>query len=581
MIWNTGKIKMKCVNLNRKITNKNRIIKKEMGMKNKKIVLVTLIEAMILSCSSGNYKGEGNRVKEGNPEDFLVPVIPGKPGNTSIPPNTTSTINPDIPGGPYTPSNPNIPETPINPITPGNPSFPLNPSVPVAPLNPGTPITPVIPAPVYKLKEDSERFRIAFTDNPDIFTVHIPEANLPSDREVKDSITTSETDEGHIGIKIESEVDSVTGAHRPSYEKTLFLYSDIQMKGKKFHRNIYKSGKEQRMGAIVHQGEINSSASNVVGIFTDSGSDKKIFMNEGSINLSGDKSVGMYGTGGGGYELKNLGDIIIGDSSNRNNPSIGMYSANGSTRLLNNSGRRNMGIRVEEKILNRYNKSFKGGSIKEIKIASDALLWNTESETDGDEIKSVLLKKKSYTEFAENEKEKLIAQGLDQRYGVNTYDSEEKQLFNSLNTLSNNQKELLSKTYKEVSGSQYINVQQRLKETGEILDDEIKNLEDYLHIEGLEDSNKISTFVTEGKYSTKTDEIPDYRTKGFGVVYLHNRNIDKWGWYVAAGINNFKLKGNGKSEEEILMLKAGGYKMIDLANEVKWTVSGRRICCKK
>ncbi len=36
MIWNTGKIKMKCVNLNRKITNKNRIIKKEMGMKNKK-----------------------------------------------------------------------------------------------------------------------------------------------------------------------------------------------------------------------------------------------------------------------------------------------------------------------------------------------------------------------------------------------------------------------------------------------------------------------------------------------------------------------------------------------------------------
>lgn len=50
---------------------------------------------------------------------------------------------------------------------------------------------------------------------------------------------------------------------------------------------------------------------------------------------------------------------------------------------------------------------------------------------------------------------------------------------------------------------------------------------------------------------------------------------------MAAGINNFKLKGNGKSEEEILMLKAGGYKMIDLANEVKWTVSGRRICCKK
>lgn len=299
MIWNTGKIKMKCVNLNRKITNKNRIIKKEMGMKNKKIVLVTLIEAMILSCSSGNYKGEGSRVKEGNPEDFLVPVIPGKPGNTSIPPNTTSTINPDIPGGPYTPSNPNIPETPINPITPGNPSFPLNPSVPVAPLNPGTPITPVIPAPVYKLKENPERFRIAFTDNPDIFTVHIPEANLPSDREVKDSITTSETDEGHIGIKIESEVDSVTGAHRPSYEKTLFLYSDIQMKGKK-SIGVYAKG----VNTILEWGNTIEVQEDSIGIFAEANdqySESLDFVNAhttvdtgGNIEIKGKNSIGIY-----------------------------------------------------------------------------------------------------------------------------------------------------------------------------------------------------------------------------------------------------------------------------------------------
>ena len=48
----------------------------------------------------------------------------------------------------------------------------------------------------------------------------------------------------------------------------------------------------------------------------------------GEINLLGDKSTGIYVAGKGPTEMDNNGKIIIGASSDRNNPSIGMFSTN-------------------------------------------------------------------------------------------------------------------------------------------------------------------------------------------------------------------------------------------------------------
>ncbi len=226
-------------------------------------------------------------------------------------------------------------------------------------------------------------------------------------------------------------------------------------------------------------------------------------------------------------------------------------------------------IKVDKKILSKYNASFKGGNIKEIDVKSDALTWEAEAETSGNEVKNVTLKKKSYTEFAEDEETKKLAAGLDERYVSNSADSKEKQLFNYINTLGNNQRKLLSKTYKEVSGNQYINVQQRIKETGTMLDREINDIQ-----KEVTEGSKVKTFATKGKYSSKIDEVPDHEATGYGAVYAYNSKEKKLGWYAAAGVNNFKLKDSGRTDEEVSMLKLGVHKTFELGLGMDWKVTG-------
>ena len=228
-------------------------------------------------------------------------------------------------------------------------------------------------------------------------------------------------------------------------------------------------------------------------------------------------------------------------------------------------------IAVDKEIIDKYNDSFKNGTVKEVGIESDALLWETESVTEGDTVKNITLKKKSFKEFAEDEETAKMAEGLDERYTANATDSKEKELFNALNSLNTNEKDVLAKTYKEVSGqSQYINVQQRIKETGSMLDKEISDLQK----EFTEDGNRIKTFVTGGGYKSKVEEVPDHKTTGFGAVYVNNNADTKMSWYAAAGVNNFRLKDDGRSKESVSMLKAGVSKTFTFGDGIDWTVAG-------
>ena len=227
-------------------------------------------------------------------------------------------------------------------------------------------------------------------------------------------------------------------------------------------------------------------------------------------------------------------------------------------------------IEVSEEILKPYNDSIKLSETENYEVSSGALTWDVEAETENGEVKKAVLKKKSYTVFAENEKSEKVAAGLDDRYSANDLDSEEKQLFNYLNTLGNNDRNILEKTFKEVSGSQYINVQQRIKKTGEMIDKEISELQKESMITG----SRIKTFVTSGKYNTEINEIADYANKGYGIAYVNNSVEKNTGWYAGVGMNNFKLKDNGKSEEEIGMFKLGAYRTFGLGNYIDWTLSG-------
>ncbi|KDE69207.1 autotransporter-associated N-terminal domain-containing protein, partial [Fusobacterium necrophorum] len=67
----------------------------------------------------------------------------------------------------------------------------------------------------------------------------------------------------------------------------------------------------------------------------------KNILNEGSITLTGDQSVGMHSekVTTANHEVKNTGTITIGDSTSPANPSIGIYSANGSNSAAVNDGK--------------------------------------------------------------------------------------------------------------------------------------------------------------------------------------------------------------------------------------------------
>ena len=92
-----------------------------------------------------------------------------------------------------------------------------------------------------------------------------------------------------------------------------------------------------------YNGKISSTAEKVTGMMAytadkqhpEGSTNDFVIGNYGEINLSGDRSTGMYVVGKGSAEMYNKGKIIMGNSSDRSNPSIGMFSTNSLTEGLN------------------------------------------------------------------------------------------------------------------------------------------------------------------------------------------------------------------------------------------------------
>ena len=86
-------------------------------------------------------------------------------------------------------------------------------------------------------------------------------------------------------------------------------------------------------------GKITSTAEKATGMSQSGGSQD--ITNKGIITLTGDKSTALHSEGitTAGHKVINIGDITVGDSSNELSPSVGIYSANGTTSTVESSGK--------------------------------------------------------------------------------------------------------------------------------------------------------------------------------------------------------------------------------------------------
>ena len=198
------------------------------------------------------------------------------------------------------------------------------------------------------------------------------------------------------------------------------------------------------------------------------------------------------------------------------------------------------------------------------------------------EITGVAMAKVPYTSFVKKTDNAWnFTDGLEQRYGVNSLDSREKQLFNKLNSIGKNESVLLTQAFDEMMGHQYANIQQRTHGTGRLIDKEITHLSKEWETKSKQ-SNKIKVFGMKDGYSTDTAGIIDYTSNAYGFAYLHENETIKLGnvsgWYAGAVTNRFKFKDIGGSQENQTMLKLGIFKTIsplaDHNGNLQWTISG-------
>ena len=309
----------------------------------------------------------------------------------------------------------------------------------------------------------------------------------------------------------------------------------------------------QRNGVILNDSQvqtINYSTPNVNYAFSNFGVYVDTLGRTRPINVNGATSLGINS------------DLLIGTEFS----------------VLTNSKNVIIGKQILQPFLNQIN-----AGIFNFTPYSASLTWMATPEVDPatQQITRVLMTKIPYTAFVSTTSNEFnFTDGLEQRYDVNSLDSREKTLFNKLNTIGNSEETLLVQAIDEMMGHQYANVQQRIFETGNLLNKEFGYLRNEWETKS-KDSNKIKVFGMKGNYKTDTAGIIDYTNKAYGFAYLNENETIKLGessgWYAGAVKNKFDFSDIGGSKEEQTMVKAGVYKSKPLGrdhnNGLNWTVA--------
>ena len=244
-------------------------------------------------------------------------------------------------------------------------------------------------------------------------------------------------------------------------------------------------------------------------------------------------------------------------------------------------------IEVGDKILKPYNDALSGvvTAGTTLNVTSASLTWMAQPTKNAATglLDKVYLVKIPYTLFAkkgDTQTYNFLA-SLEQKYGQEGVGTREKAIFDKINSLNGGEGHILAQAIDEMKGHQYSNIQQRTKETGDILSQEFNYLQDEWR-NPTKDNNKIKMFGHRGEYNTDTAGVVDYTDNAYGVAYVHENETVKLGrksgWYAGAVTNRFEFKDLGKSKETQTMIKAGLFKTVSPYNDhngsLTWTIAG-------
>ena len=244
-------------------------------------------------------------------------------------------------------------------------------------------------------------------------------------------------------------------------------------------------------------------------------------------------------------------------------------------------------IEVGDNILKPYNDALSGvvTAGTTLNVTSASLTWMAQPTKNAATglLDKVYLVKIPYTLFAkkgDTQTYNFLA-SLEQKYGQEGVGTREKAIFDKINSLNGGEGHILAQAIDEMKGHQYSNIQQRTKETGDILSQEFNYLKDEWR-NPTKDNNKIKMFGHRGEYNTDTAGVVDYTDNAYGVAYVHENETVKLGrksgWYAGAVTNRFEFKDLGKSKETQTMIKAGLFKTVSPYNDhngsLTWTIAG-------
>ena len=291
-------------------------------------------------------------------------------------------------------------------------------------------------------------------------------------------------------------------------------------------------------------------------------------------------------------QVGSLGMYIDTSGVNYTHPIVGVNNLTGLQKvdlLFGNEAARytdSKVIEVGSNIIDPYNSMIlnmaASGTGTKFALSAGSLTWfatATQNLSTG-ALGKVYLVKIPYTAFAQDKNTYNFLDGLEQRYGVET-SGREKDLFNKLNDLGKGEAHILAQAIDEMKGHQYGNVQQRINETGNVLDKEFNYLQNEWR-NPTKDNNKIKVFGIRNEYNTDSAGIYDYTNNATGVAYVHENETvklgNKSGWYAGAVNNHYKLKDISRSRENQTMLKAGIFKTMspymDHNGSLQWTIAG-------
>ena len=329
---------------------------------------------------------------DSNPET-VKPTKPQDPGNPTKPQDPGNPTKPQDPGNPIKPQDPG---NPIKPQDPGNPIKPQDPPQdPVKPIkrNPTPRSIPKKQPPADKPKlqnlgsaskldvdrninlDDSSSSSSSSSSYLSDMATHpiihlLKDKKITGTRDNQNAIKSDLFADNHGIIKLTGK-NTVGMSSQIVYNRGFIkvgensiaqhaVYKDVKDVEDNYERFIINEGiielgknstgirmdKEYNNinGFANNYGTITSNAANVTGIMAsikdvkhskDNPNLISYIDNDGEINLSGDKSKGMYAEGKGKMKMRNRNKIIIGDSSDKNDPSIAMHSSNPENETIN------------------------------------------------------------------------------------------------------------------------------------------------------------------------------------------------------------------------------------------------------